>query len=93
MPPLRFSLLKPLILARLWGDWALLTELAKGLVREYACKYSVVVGPPLSNGKAAAARARSWMPVRGSGTTAWRFSGQRALSLNPNGLQAVPLIT
>jgi glycosyltransferase involved in cell wall biosynthesis len=42
----------------------LLTELAEDLVREYACKVSVVVGPPLSTGKTADARARSWIPVR-----------------------------
>jgi colanic acid biosynthesis glycosyl transferase WcaI len=64
MPPLRVCFFN----RSYWPDHGatgqLLTELAEGLVREYACKISVVVGPPLSNGNAAAAHAKSWMPVR-----------------------------
>jgi colanic acid biosynthesis glycosyl transferase WcaI len=64
MPPLRVCFFN----RSYWPDHGatgqLLTELAEALVREYACKISVVVGPPLSNGEVAAVRARSWIPVR-----------------------------
>jgi colanic acid biosynthesis glycosyl transferase WcaI len=64
MPPLRVCFFN----RSYWPDHGatgqLLTELAEDLTCEYGCKVSVVVGPPLSSGKAAEGPTRSWMPVR-----------------------------